>query len=108
MPSLARRASVAVAVGSRATRGGRRSRIVIVAVGRPRRGRSASPSRRHGPPRWLPPSLTLVAGFVHHLDSLIDGQQAARESGVQHLGERILAFARHHVARLTDEIFLAL
>src|SRR5216683_4172547 len=50
----------------------------------------------------------LVAGLVHRLDGLIDREQAAGEPGVQHLRERILARAGDHVARLADEILLAL
>src|SRR5438876_7665569 len=87
---------------SRTPRARRRASISTFAAFRP--------AKRNSPPGTLilviGCRLTLVAGLVHHAHGLIDRHEAARKARVQHLRERVLAFTRHHVARLTDEVLL--
>src|SRR4029453_18193413 len=105
MPKLARRASIAGGAASRAPEPASRSPRLIDAIDRRERDGPYRPVAGSGPSRAL---LPLVTGLVHHLHGLIDGQQAARKTGVEHLRECVLAFAGHHVARLADEVLLAL
>src|SRR5215470_16008239 len=81
MPRLARRASIARGAASRA---------VI-----PSEAKDAK-------------ALSLEAGLVHHLHGLVDRKEPTRKARVEHLREGVLALASDHVARLADEVFLAL
>src|SRR6266540_244533 len=92
-PMPPRRASISIFAASRPVKRNSRPATLIGAIGS---ARCRAPRR-----------LAFVASLVHHRHGLIDRQQAAWKTGIQHLRERVLAFARHHVARLADEVLLA-